>query len=183
MRKVISGAFTVAVIAVFLFLLFVALTRAQSNSVVATGGPYTLEKTVIAGGGGQKQIAPVNENGTVGQAVAGQSSSGGPFIVYSGFWTPDALVPTAANVGVGGRVTDHSGTGIRNVTVTLTSQSGGIRKALSSSFGYYMFEGIEAGQTYMISVTSGRYTFPEPVRVIHVGDEITNADFVANPRL
>ncbi|HEX6123858.1 MAG TPA: carboxypeptidase-like regulatory domain-containing protein [Pyrinomonadaceae bacterium] len=181
MRKLMNGAFTVVVLAIFLFLLFVALTRAQASDIVASGGNFTVEKAALAGGGNEKQMLSLTEHGTSGQTMAGRTSSAGPFSMYSGFWTPENLVPTAANVSVGGRVTDHNGTGIRNVVVTITSQTGEVRSTLSSSFGYYRFQEVMVGETYLISVYSKRYSFFEPTRVLQVADEITDADFAAVP--
>ena len=178
MKRFINGALTVAILAVFLFLLFVVLTRAQTAEVVATGGTFALEKTVIGGGGTEKQLAPVGENGTAGQAIAGQRSSGGLFSIYSGFWTPDAFIPTAANVSVGGRIINQYGIGIPNVTITLAAASGDFKVARSSTLGYYTFDGVEVGATYLVTVSSKRYTFDEPARAVHVADQVTNADFV-----
>ena len=44
MKKIISGVFTVAVLAVFLFLLFIVLTRAQT---VEPQGNYLLREYVV----------------------------------------------------------------------------------------------------------------------------------------
>jgi hypothetical protein len=181
MKKVVTGAFSVAVIAIFLFLLLVALTRAQTPEIVASGGTFALEKTALAGGGLEKEMAPLSENGTVGQAIAGGISSGGPYSVHSGFWTPEILVPTAAHVSVSGRIVDHAGNGIMGAEVKLMAPSGDLRRALSSSFGYYAIAEVEAGVTYMLSVSAKRYTFEQPTRVIQVADEIADADFVTNP--
>src|SRR5688500_15870353 len=181
MRKTVSGLFTVALLAMFLFLLFVALTRAQSPEIVASGGTFTIEKAAIAGGGNEKQMAAMTENGTAGQSVAGQTSSGGPYSVYSGFWTPEDFGPTAANVSVSGRITTPAGAGVRNIVVTITAQSGEVRSTLSTSLGYYIFNEIPSGATYLISVYAKRYTFPESTRSVNVADEITDADFTAIP--
>ena len=181
MRKIIGGAFTVAVFALFLFLLFVALTRAQSSEIVAAGGNFVVEKAAVAGGGTEKQMSTMNENGTAGQTVAGHTSSGGAYSVYSGFWVPESFVPTAAHVSVSGRITTSSGAGVRNIIVTLTAPTGMVRSTLSSSLGYYTFDDVAAGEIYLISVYAKRYTFPEPTRTVHVADEVTDADFIAIP--
>jgi hypothetical protein len=61
----------------------------------------------------------------------------------------------------------------------LTDQTGGQRTAVSSSFGYYRFDGVTVGQTCVIGVTSKRYSF-EP-RVMPVVDEMTGLDLTALP--
>lgn len=181
MRRIIGGAFTVAVFALFLFLLFVALTRAQTSEIVAAGGSFVVEKTALAGGGAEKQMSTLNENGTVGQAVSGQTSTGGAYSVYSGFWTPDSFVPTASTVSVGGRITTPAGAGVRNVRVTLTDPAGEVRSVTSTKLGHYIFADVPTGRSYLITVSAKRYTFPEPTRTVHVADEVTDADFIAIP--
>ena len=86
------------------------------------------------------------------------------------------VVPTvAAGVTVAGRVRTTDGTGVRNAVVTLTDSNGNTRTAQTGSFGYYRFEEVEAGQTYIVSVASKRFTFT--TQVVSVSDSITDLDF------
>ena len=78
-----------------------------------------------------------------------------------------------------GRVLTNDGRGLRNAIVTLTVSQGVTRRVITSSFGYYRFENVEAGQTYVMAVASKRYQFPP--RVISVADELTDVDFIASP--
>ncbi len=94
-----------------------------------------------------------------------------------GLWQHAALAPTAANVGIAGRVYTPDGRGLRNAVVVLTDSSGVSRTALTSTFGYYRLFDIPAGQTYAISVSAKRYTFT--ARVVSVTDELTDLDFIA----
>ena len=96
-------------------------------------------------------------------------------------WTLAQAAPTAANVDLSGRVVTANGRGITKVRVTLTDAAGNSRTALTSSFGYYRFEEVEAGQTYILSVASKRFRFDPPSRVVSVVDEVTDIDFVAEP--
>ena len=64
---------------------------------------------------------------------------------------------SAAGVSVSGRVTTGAGSGISKVRVTLASASGAATTALTNAFGYYSFEEVTAGQTYVISVSSKGY--------------------------
>ena len=90
------------------------------------------------------------------------------------------LIPSAANVTVSGRVSTSNGNGIRNVIVTLVSPNGNVITARTSSFGYFRFEEIAAGETYVISVNSKRYTFDTPSQILSVNEELTDVDFVAH---
>jgi hypothetical protein len=87
---------------------------------------------------------------------------------------------SAATVSVGGRVTNTSGSGLSGVIVSI---DGGSLSApmytRTSPFGYYTFEGIPAGLTYIVTVSSKQYTFSPPSRIIDVQDSVSNADFVS----
>jgi hypothetical protein len=87
------------------------------------------------------------------------------------------LSPSAANVSISGRVLTAEGRGIRSTAVILTDSLGNSRTAVTSSFGYYRFDEVAAGETYVLSVSSKRYQF-EP-RTVNVNDNLTDVDFVA----
>ena len=167
-----------------IFLFFAAVKAqektAQTTEIVASGGAFTLEKAVMAGGGANKELLPLNETGTTGQAVAGVRSTGGQFSLYAGFWTPDDFAPTAAAVVVGGRILTASGAGIRNVQITITFPSGEMRTTVSSTFGYYRFAEIPVGGIYVITVAAKKYTFSQSTQVRAVQDDLQDVDFVAD---
>lgn len=97
-------------------------------------------------------------------------------------WSAGALTPTAANASISGRVLTADGQGIRNAVMTI---SGGNltepRLILTGSFGYYKFDDLEAGQTYIINIKSKRYVFTNPTTVITVQDDVTDYNFQAAP--
>ncbi|MEP6705613.1 MAG: carboxypeptidase-like regulatory domain-containing protein [Acidobacteriota bacterium] len=148
-----------------------------------TGGPYDLSHNVIAGGGGSQSIGgPFAMTGTVGQNLAGTVSTGGGYGLRGGFWASQAFAPTAAGTSISGRIRTADGQGIRNVSLSLTNAvTGEISTALSSSFGYYRFEEVLVGQTYILTVRAKRFSFDPDTRVITLLDELTNEDFSALP--
>ena len=93
-------------------------------------------------------------------------------------FTPPAA--TAASVSVGGRVMTASGRGIRNVYLTLTDSNGNNRLAVSTSFGYYRFEDVAAGETYVISASAKRYTFIQQSQVLNINEDTEGINFIAN---
>jgi hypothetical protein len=88
-----------------------------------------------------------------------------------------SLAPSAANVSVSGRVLTADGRGIRNTVVILTDPKGVSRTVTTSTFGYYRFDEVPSGETYVLSVSSKRYQFES--RIVAVQDEIANLDFIA----
>ncbi len=89
-----------------------------------------------------------------------------------------ACPTTAAGVEVSGRVVTPAGYGLLNATVSLTDESGTMRTARSSSFGYFRFEGVQTGRTYIVRVDSRHYVY-DPV-VIQVFDNISDLNFVGH---
>jgi hypothetical protein len=99
----------------------------------------------------------------------------------NGGWQLQFLPLTAAGVTLSGRVTTADDRGIRNARVVISGDSlPEARIATTGSFGYYSFDGLTAGQTYVVTVNSQRYTFSVPSRVITLVDNVADADFVAD---
>ena len=87
--------------------------------------------------------------------------------------------PTAASVMIGGRVRDAAGRGVSRAFVTLTDSNGLQRTALTNSFGFYRFEDVAVGETYVLNVISKRHLFT--AQVISVIEETNELNFVAEP--
>ncbi|CAN5262307.1 hypothetical protein BH10ACI1_BH10ACI1_23780 [soil metagenome] len=99
----------------------------------------------------------------------------------SPFAVAQNLAPLAANVSVGGQVIDANGSGISKARVSITNPNGETLTVLTNSFGYYRFDDVVVGETYIISVNSKRFQFANQTQVIFVGEEITDIVFVALP--
>jgi hypothetical protein len=160
--------------------LFFAISLASvAIGQIASGGQFTLTQSVIAGGGNSMQSGQFKVDATTGQSVAGQKASNQPFGVHAGFWTPEDLLPTAEHVSLAGRITTADGRGIQNVRVTMTGPDGLSRYALSGPFGYFRFDDVEVGMTYVFSVTAKRYQFQQSVIARNVLDSVDDLNFVA----
>jgi len=85
------------------------------------------------------------------------------------------LAPTAAGVTVSGRVLTPDGRGLRNARVLITDSHGVSRSVTTSSFGFYQFDDVAAGDSYVIGVSSKLYRFSS--QLIQVSDTLTNVDF------
>ncbi len=93
----------------------------------------------------------------------------------------NAFPPTAANVTVGGRVLTDVGGGISRVTVILTDSAGNSKTAVTNTFGYYKFDQVTAGGTYILTVSNKKYLFADSPRVVNVQNELSDIDFRASP--
>ena len=91
------------------------------------------------------------------------------------------IAPTAASVSVSGRVLSAEGRGLSHVTVSIADPNGNVRSVHTNTFGYYRFDQVEVGMTYLIGVRSKRYQFENPDRAVSVQDELTDVDFIALP--
>jgi hypothetical protein len=93
--------------------------------------------------------------------------------------TVTILAPTAAASQISGRVLTTDGRAVSKARVTLTNQDGEVRSALTSIFGYYRFETVAAGETYVITVQHKRYVFS--AQVINVTENINELIITAQP--
>jgi len=157
-----------------------ALLSTTTPAQVAGNPPYTLDQSVIASGGGTSADAGnlYSIAGTIGQPVAGTTGTNLPYSVQGGFFTSPPLAPTAAAVTISGRVLTPVGRGLRNAYVVLTDASGNTQMAQTSAFGYFRFSDVPAGETYIVSVVSKRFSFTP--QVVSVTEEITGLNFIAN---
>lgn len=135
---------------------------------------------------GTPQYNAQTQTCTVSQTVENLSS-----FADSQFFAPTAanvfavaliLAPTAANVTIGGRAITESGRGIRNVVITMTDSTGAARTATTTSFGYYRFDDVAPGETYILTAKGRRVAFNQPSRVLNVGEDMHDADFIGNMR-
>lgn len=92
-------------------------------------------------------------------------------------WDAFIQAPTAAMVSISGRVMTSDGRGLRNAVVTLTNAAGDTRTARTSTFGFYRFDEIGAGQTVIVGVRSKLYQFSP--QVINLNDNVSGVDFTA----
>jgi len=93
-----------------------------------------------------------------------------------------SILTSAAAASIAGRVTTADGRGIGGAAVTISGGSlAQPRIARTSPFGYYTVEGLDAGETYVVSIGSKRHTFAVPSRVVSLTDSISDLNFVADP--
>lgn len=100
----------------------------------------------------------------------------------SPFAVAEQLAPTAASASIKGRALTTNGRGIANVVITLTDADGAVRTATTTSFGHYAFNDVAAGETYIITAKSKRVAFSQNSRVLSVGEDVQNADFIGTLR-
>lgn len=107
------------------------------------------------------------------KTICANVSSLSPFVVA------ENLAPSAANVSISGRVADANGNAVSSARISITNQNGETGSVATGSFGFYRFDEIPAGQTYVISAFHKRWQFNS--QVIFVSEDIQNADFTAQP--
>jgi hypothetical protein len=89
------------------------------------------------------------------------------------------LPPTSANVSVGGRALYDNGSPVSRAQITMLDSMGNTRTATTNSFGYYRFDEVEVGQTYILEINSRKIYFPNPTRIVSVEDNLSDVDFIA----
>ena len=86
------------------------------------------------------------------------------------------LAPTAASVSISGRVNTPQELGLTKALVTLTDMHGDSRIVLTGKFGSFRFMNVTAGETYILTVTSKRYTYAP--QVITVTEDMKEVNFM-----
>ena len=88
-----------------------------------------------------------------------------------------AAPPTAASVTIGGRISAGGRRGVSGAVVSLTDQNGNTRTVVTNLFGYYQFEEVAAGETYIFNVSSKQYQFAP--QVVSINEDMSDLDFTA----
>lgn len=161
------------------FAVLITIFAATLPAVAQSGGGFEITEAVVAGSGGSSANGDVQLDATAGQPVASGAIGSGTFGLTSGFWNYIPLAPTAAHVSISGRVVDPSGTGVANAILYMHTQEGDLRITRSSSFGYFQFEGVEAGQVVLVTVQARHYAYSP--RTVIVTDDVTDIEFVPEP--
>jgi uncharacterized repeat protein (TIGR01451 family) len=155
----------------------VALRSPAGTAFPASTVLFNINFTVISGAAGG--VVTIGFGGT---PVPVKASDPGGEAAAQTTLTPGAVTvigATAASVSISGRVTAASGRGIRNVQLTMIDSQGRERTAQTTSFGYYRFDNVEAGETVTLSVKARRYKFSQSTIVRTTNESITDADFVS----
>lgn len=148
---------------------------AKAVTTASGGVLYNLQFTVI---GAVNQTTALTFVSSPNNTYTFQFNDGTPSaITNTGQFT--VLAPTAAPVSISGRVTNNQGRGIRNVTITLTNSNGNSRTVQTTSFGYYRFDDVAAGETVTITAKARRFKFVQSSIVRTTNESITDADFVS----
>ncbi len=92
----------------------------------------------------------------------------------------ETFFPTAASVGVGGQVRSENGYGIGRATVSFVDDQGNTRTAITNNFGYFSFDNVEAGNTYVFQAWHRAYDFNDNPRVIFLDGARKDLIFTAN---
>lgn len=158
---------------------------ATGQTICVDGGtPCTYTPTAGSIAGGVGTFQGLDGQNAIGnwQLCIGDSAGADTGTFQSWTLTLATSLVTAANAQIGGRVMTPGGRGIYNAVVVL---SGGNlpapRTYRTNPFGYYTFDDIPVGQTYILSVGGSKsYTFANPTRVITLQDSITDVNFVSN---
>lgn len=175
------------------YMLFFQAQRSGTGPVNAdiqystNGTTFTTFQTVNPGNGvfaafnvDLSAIAAIENQPTVYFRILGTGGTGAAGTFRIDNFQAAASSVSAATVSVGGRVTNASGYGIGGVVVSIDGGSlSEPMRVRTSPFGYYSFDGIPAGQAYVVSVASKTHTFNPATRVIVVQDSVGDADFVS----
>lgn len=140
---------------------------------ITTGTESGYRAYRIPTGGGN--ASPVNSTiNTTAKTVTAPNVS-----QFSDWTLAQPLAPTAAAVSVGGRVLTADGFGIAQARVTLTDSQGNERQVSTNSFGYYRFDNVVAGATYIFNVRHKSWGTMAVTQVRNIQEDRDDLDFIA----
>ncbi len=93
------------------------------------------------------------------------------------------LYPTAADASIAGRVLTADGRAIAGAMIIVSGR--GLEQpivTMSKPSGRFVVRGLEAGHSYIVTVSSKRYVFREAGRLVNVTDNVSGLDWVALPK-
>lgn len=160
---------------------------ANSIASVAGAGPFNVGNMFVSPNDLHLRVVANNPAINAGTSTGLTTDFDGQTRPFNGI--PDIgadevqSAPTAADVSLSGRISNTSGQGIRNIRVMI--YGGNLaepRTVLTGSFGYFRFDGLRVGETYVVSVNGKRYLFQNSTRIVTLVDEIADVDFVGQPR-
>ncbi len=169
-------------------------TTTNTAKAYVNGSPVTFTQNLGSGIGGQLRLANSN---FLGQREAGNGLYKGLIdeaSIYSTELTAaqvsaifnagsagKCLAPTAATVQISGRVTTAKGIGIGKAAISLTDSSGAVREVYTNQSGFYQFDDVQAGETYILDVRHKRYQFVGGSSLLSVNEETSGLNFTALP--
>lgn len=141
------------------------------TDITSAESTYKLYRVV---GGMPLQVTPFTLN-TAANTIAANG------ITDFSDWAVGNAAPTTAQVSLGGRVLTESGNGISKAVVIITSFNGETHTAQTNSFGYYNFNGLEAGATYVVSVRHKQFQFVPDSIIVTPYENVNNLMFYVSP--
>ena len=151
------------------------ITKLNSGGAIATGfGTLGRAVAIFPGTTAIANSMAFYSNNKI--VMAGQVFDGPtPQLALARF--QNELIPTAAGVTISGQVLDPDRNGVSNANVVIEGTNGSRVTTRTSSFGYFVFENVASGHSYVVSVGSKRFSF-EP-RVVLVTDDVLGLEFIA----
>lgn len=142
----------------------VTFTTTAGSVTPGTSNAFTnglLTQSVVVSGSGPAVTISVNDG-------AGHTATSNAFRVNA---------PTAAAVTVAGQVRTALGQPVAYARITMTDSAGATRFALTNPFGYYRFDEVGSGRTYVLSVQGKGSVFAP--QVLNVSEDLSAVDFTA----
>jgi hypothetical protein len=139
---------------------------------VRNGTVWTMQKQLIASDGAEADHLGFSV------AISGNKIFAGAYQANIGTANDQGTAYVfISKVSLSGRVLTNGGYGVAKATVQITLANGETRYTLTTPFGYYRFDEIEADQTATVSVVSKQLQFTP--QMVTLDNNIANLDFTA----
>ncbi len=71
---------------------------------------------------------------------------------------------------------------VGNVVITMTDLQGNIRTATTTSNGYYLFQNVAAGETFILTATGKRFRIGQNMQVYSITEDTDDINFIADDK-
>lgn len=149
----------------------VNVSNNPSSDGSCSWSPDGQQITFVSGRDGNTEVYTMNANGS-GQTRLTNNN----LLNNTPIW--GVAITTSSEASISGQILTYEGNPISRAQVRLTDSDGNRVTATSNSFGYYQFDDVPVGETYVITAIARDYSFTP--QIINLSGDLTGLNLIAN---
>jgi pimeloyl-ACP methyl ester carboxylesterase len=99
--------------------------------------------------------------------------------IRSSLMQKNLFVPTASNSSIKGKTIGENGRGVRSIVTLTKINTSETFTTRTNSFGFYNFENLATGESYILTPSAKGYQFNPPNKIITPTEDLNDVDFIA----
>jgi endonuclease G len=172
--------------------LFVSRVTTSTAEVSKSGAATALSASVVATGSGNFVVFAGTGNSVNVTNLQPSTTYYFSVFEYNGFNTSINYLTTNPGTGsrttaaayqIGGTIRSRAGTGLSNITVSLSTGDTPVANAVTDANGNYSFPNVTAGADYSVTPSSGSFKFSPVSASVNALSSNQTVDFTGTPRV